>query len=95
MAWPAQDEPWFAAHLDALSAAYFSATPPPQAAADLRMLHDLGWSRGRDGRNSAAGRESPRLSQGTIPAGDGGSSMHDCHVGRRSLPASSTGLPAG
>ena len=31
-----KDEPWFAEHLDALPAAYLNATPPQQAAADLR-----------------------------------------------------------
>jgi [protein-PII] uridylyltransferase len=35
------DEPWFVEHLAALPAAYFSATSPEQAAADLRLLHDL------------------------------------------------------
>ena len=34
-------EPWFAEHLDALPAAYFSATSPQQAADDLLLLHDL------------------------------------------------------
>ncbi len=46
-----KDERWFVEHLDALPAAYLNATPPPQAAADLRLLHDvaplsLGESRG-------------------------------------------------
>ncbi len=36
-----KDEPWFAEHLDALPAAYFSATSPQQAAADLLLLHAL------------------------------------------------------
>ena len=31
-----RDQPWFAEHLEALPAAYLNATPPPQAAADLR-----------------------------------------------------------
>lgn len=35
------DETWFAEHLDALPAAYFHATPPQQAADDLRLLHSL------------------------------------------------------
>ena len=39
-----KDEPWFAEHLDALPAAYFSATPPQQAAADLLLLHGLSRS---------------------------------------------------
>ena len=36
-----KDEPWFAEHLDALPAAYLNATPPQQAAADLRLLRIL------------------------------------------------------
>jgi [protein-PII] uridylyltransferase len=40
------DEPWFAEHLDALPASYFSATQPQQAAADLILLHDLTRSTG-------------------------------------------------
>ena len=46
-------EPWFAEHLAALPAAYFSATSPEQAAADLRLLHGISRSAGgktdRDG----------------------------------------------
>ncbi len=32
---------WFSRHIDDLTAGYFSATPVEQAAADLRLLHDL------------------------------------------------------
>jgi [protein-PII] uridylyltransferase len=35
------EDPWFAEHIAALPAAYFSATSPEQAAADLRLLHSL------------------------------------------------------
>jgi len=38
---PLADEPWFARHLEALPGSYLSATPPPQAAADLRLLAEL------------------------------------------------------
>jgi [protein-PII] uridylyltransferase len=38
---PPADEPWFARRLEALPAGYLSATPPPQAAADLRLLAQL------------------------------------------------------
>jgi [protein-PII] uridylyltransferase len=38
---PLHDDPWFARHVEKLSAAYLSATPPQQVAADLRILHDL------------------------------------------------------
>jgi [protein-PII] uridylyltransferase len=38
---PEKDKPWFAEHLDALPAAYLNVTPPPQAAADLRLLAAL------------------------------------------------------
>ncbi|MFZ1935771.1 MAG: [protein-PII] uridylyltransferase [Thermoguttaceae bacterium] len=51
---PRRDEPWFAEHLDALSAAYFSATSPQQAAADLLLLHGLSPSNPPQG-------ESPRV----------------------------------
>jgi [protein-PII] uridylyltransferase len=37
-----KDQRWFAEHLEALPAAYLNVTPPPQAAADLRLLKDLG-----------------------------------------------------
>jgi [protein-PII] uridylyltransferase len=36
-----KDRRWFAEHLDALPAAYLNVTPPPQAAADLRLLKGL------------------------------------------------------
>lgn len=36
--------PWFAEHLAAMPAAYFSATSSEQAAVDLRLLHDLSAS---------------------------------------------------
>ena len=36
------DEAWFARHIDTLTSGYLSATPVEQAAADLRLLHDLG-----------------------------------------------------
>ncbi|MGD0898381.1 MAG: [protein-PII] uridylyltransferase [Thermoguttaceae bacterium] len=38
---PLAEDPWFARHLDALPAGYLSATPPPQVAADLGLLHAL------------------------------------------------------
>jgi [protein-PII] uridylyltransferase len=38
---PLAGEPWFARRLEALPAGYLSATPPPQAAADLRLLAQL------------------------------------------------------
>ena len=34
-----KDQRWFAEHLEALPAAYLNVTPPPQAAADLRLLY--------------------------------------------------------
>jgi [protein-PII] uridylyltransferase len=36
-----RNQAWFAEHLEALPAAYLNVTPPPQAAADLRLLHGL------------------------------------------------------
>jgi len=50
---------WFAEHLDALPPAYLHATPPPQAAADLRLLHriapaDSGESRVQSTHTAAA-----------------------------------------
>ena len=52
-------EPWFAEHLDALSPAYLHATPPQQAAADLRLLHAISplaseTNHGEESRNAAA-----------------------------------------
>jgi [protein-PII] uridylyltransferase len=38
---PLGNQAWFARHLDALPNGYLSATPPQQAAADLRLLNDL------------------------------------------------------
>ena len=38
---PGKDDAWFAEHLDALPSAYLNATPPQQAAADLRLLRSL------------------------------------------------------
>jgi [protein-PII] uridylyltransferase len=38
---PLRDEPWFARHVGTLTSGYLSATPPQQAAADLRFLHCL------------------------------------------------------
>lgn len=35
------DDPWYSRHVDALPSGYLSTTPPQQAAADLRLLHDL------------------------------------------------------
>ena len=35
------DEAWYARHIDTLTSGYLSATPAEQAAADLRLLHDL------------------------------------------------------
>jgi [protein-PII] uridylyltransferase len=35
------DRPWFAEHVKALPAAYFNATPPAQAASELRLLRGL------------------------------------------------------
>ena len=35
------DEAWFSRHIDTLTTGYLSATPVEQAAADLRLLHDL------------------------------------------------------
>ena len=52
-----KDEPWFAEHLDALPAAYFSATPPQQAAADLLLLHDLSRSETEGDGGGRRGRE--------------------------------------
>ena len=54
-----KDEPWFAEHLDALPAAYLNATPPQQAAADLRLLHGLASRPGRP-RRAAACRSPPQ-----------------------------------
>jgi [protein-PII] uridylyltransferase len=36
-----KDKPWFAEHLQVMPAAYLNATSPQQAAADLRLLHEL------------------------------------------------------
>jgi [protein-PII] uridylyltransferase len=38
---PSRHDPWFARHVEALTAGYLSATQPAQAAADLHLLHDL------------------------------------------------------
>ncbi len=47
-------QPWFAEHIDQLSTAYFNATAPEQAAADLRLLHDLSL------RNSEGAQDTER-----------------------------------
>ena len=50
-----KDQPWFAEHLDALPAAYLNATPPQQAAADLRSAR-TSLSRSPFGRGQGEAR---------------------------------------
>ncbi|MGA2031816.1 MAG: HD domain-containing protein [Thermoguttaceae bacterium] len=38
---PLKEDSWFANHIKSLTAGYLNTTPPQQAAADLRLLHDL------------------------------------------------------
>ncbi len=65
-----KDEPWFAEHLDALPAAYFrrcaAATSRRRSVAVARSFpQERGW---------------PCTGGNAVSAGDGGSSMHDCHL---------------
>jgi [protein-PII] uridylyltransferase len=38
---PHKHDPWYSRHMDALTPGYLSATSPSEAAADLRLLHDM------------------------------------------------------
>lgn len=70
-----KDEPWFAEHVNSLPAAYFHATSPQQAAADLQLLQGLSRSKSplpsETNRNKSPLSPETDLKKSPLPLGEG------------------------